>query len=108
MDTPNPYQASDSPVEPFVDPDTLPMSAYISASLSALLVCVGATFALWLFFGWLVEAPGLGGLMILTSAPLIGIVMGGISFWEALQLERRKQHKQHQAAPAPPSDDVPA
>ncbi len=107
METPNPYQAPHAPVEPFGDSDVLPTSAYISASLSALLVCMGATFVLWLFFGWLVKVPGLGGLMILTSAPLIGIVMGGISFWEVLQLERRKRHKRHQAAHIPPGDEVP-
>lgn len=105
METPNPYQAPESPVEPFGDPDVLPIGSYISASLSAILVCVGATVALWLFFGWLVKAPGLGGLMILTSAPLIGMVMGTISFWETLQLERRKRHKPHQAAHIPPSDE---
>ncbi len=102
METPNPYQAPDAPVEPFVDPGTLPTSAYISASLSAIFVCVGATFALGLCFDWLVDKPGFAGLMILTSAPLIGIALGAVSFWETLQLERRKRRKRHQAVHAPP------
>lgn len=105
METPNPYQAPNSPVEPFGDPEVLPLSAYISASFSAIFVFVGATAALGLTFGWLVEAPGLGGLIILTSAPLIGIALGAVSFGETLQLERRKRHKRHQAAHAPPSDE---
>jgi ABC-type nickel/cobalt efflux system permease component RcnA len=109
METPNPYQAPESPVElPIDDPSALPTSTYLSATLSAVLVCIGATIALGLLFGAIVKAPGLGGLMILTSAPLIGIGLGAISFWEVLQLERRKRQKRYQAMQAPSNDDVPA
>ena len=108
METPNPYQAPNSPVEPIGDPNVLPTSAYISASLPAAFVFVGTTAGIGLF---LVEPEfplGFAGVMILASAPLTGIALGAVTFWEGLQVERRKRHKQYQAAHAPPSDEGPS
>jgi hypothetical protein len=92
----NPYRSPDMPVEQHTSPDRLPTSAYIGAGCSAAFVFVGGTIAL-VFVIAMLGLP----MWLLLATPFLGLLLGGVSAWEAIRLEKKKR-KALVAESAPP------
>lgn len=94
MEPANPYQPSEIPVEPETFTGRLPTSSYVSAGCSAVFVFVGGMLVLVFVLGFLVIPVWL----IFTGAVLGALILGAVSAWETLQLERRKRRRHLESA----------
>lgn len=93
MSSQNPYQPSELPAETLGDPERLPASSYVSAGCSAMFVFVGGALVVIFLLGFFV----LPLWMIFAISLCVALLLGGISAWETLRLERRKRRERRRA-----------
>lgn len=104
MNSENPYQASEDPIDLTPIDGPLPTSAYISAGCSGILVFAGAIFVGGAVI--LMYAPVLARMAAVTLLILLFVatLLGAVSAWETIRLVEKKREKLRREREQPPPD----